>query len=145
MIQQNGYEVTYKKVNDTNAAQDVDIQIRVGSISGTTAGQTALYTVPTGYTFICERILAKLTTITGAGGNPTLRIGTTGGGYIELLGSTSLANLLTAGYVMNLGPLTLAEQKVFVAGDVIKLDITTGSTRTAYIMGIELRGILQEV
>ena len=145
MIQKNGYEITYKKVDDTNAIQDADVQIRVGSISGIATGQTTLFTVPTGFTFICERVLAKLTTISGAGGNPTLRIGTAAGGYIELLGSTSLAALLTAGYVMNLGPLSLAEQKIFVAGDAIRLDITTASTRAAYVMGIELRGVLQEV
>lgn len=128
------------------------------SVSLTSAAQTTLYTVPAGKTlYVTDLFIEGQTVPTGVTKVATVKVGTTGGSYAELLnGSVGYAiatvtatTLLANGTGFNglsfYLPATpsVAATRSFVAGTVLKVDVSTaGALPTAGALNVELYGVL---
>lgn len=117
----------------------------LASITGVdlkTTGQTTLYTVPAGKTLVLTDVIALATTASTITIAPIVRIGKASS-YNEWLPLTTLTGLDTTNKFTSLGmSAALLMHQTFAAGEVVKIDVQTGSTATTLTVTLHLLGFL---
>ena len=105
-------------------------------------GQTALYTVPTGYNCIISDIFAIVTTASGIVAAPIFRIGKSPN-YNEWLALTTFTGFSAINQAASLNTsANLAVRQYFVSGDVVKIDVQTAATATSMVASLHMLGYL---
>lgn len=105
-------------------------------------GQTTLFTVPTGYTAIITDVIVEITASSVFAIAATGRVGKTAS-YDEFIAATAFTGLSAVGNYFSLATASLLGiHTKFVAGEVIKLDITVGATATTLTGQIHVLGFL---
>jgi hypothetical protein len=111
----------------------------VGSIDGTSTGETLIYTVPVGERCIVTGAVVRLTAVTGFTSVPDAGIGTTGGAD-DIFASSALTGLDTAQefFGFSLGGLSNS-----IAGGVeIDFGIDVAASATTYTLEVQIIGYL---
>lgn len=113
----------------------------LNGINGKNTGSTTIYTVPTGKTFLPKFFTINLSTVSGGGLTPTVKIknNTTS---LDLIGAQTLVGLTIAGYTYNLAVNTVGATPGCAAGDVIQIEVTSGSNYTTYTIDVHVFGLL---
>lgn len=107
-----------------------------------TTGQTTLYTVPTGKTLIITEVILRVTAANAVIIVPSLRIGKASS-YNEWLPITALTSLnATDKFLMLSSSAALLMHQSFAAGEVVKIDVTTGATATTLTAEVFTFGFL---
>lgn len=133
-------------LNDIGASVDKASQLggrlaTVDSINLKTAGQTPLYTVPAGKSLVVTSLILRTTNVSGFLTPATVRVGITPN-FDGFIAATALTNVDTVGEAVNLASVSTLIYKVFVAGDVVNLDVTIGATGTTVTGSVDLIGYL---
>lgn len=115
-------------------------KVVTNAIDGTSSGQTVIYTVPAGRTALIQRILIQPTTVTGLVILPTVSVGKTGAGYVDVVAGGVLAGVTAVNTAQILAPIN--GMSVLQAGDQLKINVTAG-TATAYTFSVTTIGLLQ--
>jgi hypothetical protein len=109
-------------------------------IDGTAIGNTTLFTVPTGKSFVISRVIVIPTTVTGLAILPTVSVGKTGAAYVDVIASGILTGVSAASTSITLSPIVGAS--VLAAGENLVLRVGTGATATAYTFKAVVIGVL---
>lgn len=112
------------------------------SVDLKSTGQTTLFTVPTGKSLLIFDIFPVVSAASAVIAAPIIRIGKASS-YNEWLALTTLTALNGVNQIVSLNAAAaLAIRQIFVAGDVIKVDVQTASTATTLTVTFYLFGIL---
>lgn len=121
----------------------------LGSSSGIdlkALGQRELYTVPLNKKLIDGKVILEVDSINAVIIVPAVRVGTSSGGYTEVVPLTNVSGSLSAvGHYVTHGVSNSDLKKVVAAGGVIKLDVETAATATTFTVTAHLFGILIDV
>lgn len=110
-------------------------------INGKNTGSTTIYTVPTGKVFLPQYFVIRLTSISGGGLTPTVKIknNTTG---LDLISGTTLTGLNLSNSTFNLSVNSSGSTNGCSEGDVIQIEVTSGSNYTTYNIDVHVYGLL---
>lgn len=125
-------------VDTTGGAGVSTIVSTIDSISMTSINNHLLYEVTSGKQFIAQRVIVRLTSISGGGAVPKISIGTNAATYDNIYSNTSLSGLTTLldGYSISIeGTFRIAQSDVGVY-----IIVNNASTYTSYVCSIDLIG-----
>lgn len=135
--------LVYSSDTDSIIASHATIQ----NIDATTTGQTLLYTVPSGRSFVMTGLYVYPTLVNAWTVSPQFGIGTAGGGYIEwsngyidissLIGQTNIGKMFNGVY--DSGTFDIYE---FQSDDQIYIDINTAATASDLELRVSVIGYL---
>jgi len=114
--------------------------VTVLAIDGKAIGDTTLYTVPTGYQLVVDRVILTPTTVAGFAIAPVVSVGKTGAAYVDVVLGTTLTGLSSTGLSTALSP--IAASSVLSAGEALVLRVSTGATATTYALSATVIGTL---
>jgi hypothetical protein len=109
-------------------------------IDGKSIANTTLYTVPTGRQLIVERIIIIPTTTAAVVTPPTVSIGKTGAGYIDVVAAGALTGLTATLTSATLAPIVGAS--VIDSGESLVLRVSSGASATSYTFKAVVIGTL---
>lgn len=127
-------------INSPPLAKRFPYVLSVSGIDGLTLGNTAIVTVPTGYTFIVDSLTVRVTAVTGAAttGHISLINSTD---TVDLIADTTLTSLTAVSLFTTLRPAAAAP--VVAAGKVISFKVGTAYTvATVVTLSADLVGHL---
>lgn len=102
-------------------------------------GETSIFTVPTGYLFLIDRMEVVTTSISSAGTAPSVRFGKSGSSAAFLSATQSQSNSQGARHVID------SPQDGESAGTVVTFGVTSASTATTHKGFAIVRGYLVQV
>lgn len=127
-------------VNNPPLAKRFDYIVTIDSISGLATGNTAIITVPTGYTFVVDSLFVRVTAVTGGAVTGAVSL-INSTDTVDIIANTTLTSLTAAGLYTKLVPAAAAP--VVVAGKVISFKIGTAYTVASVVtLSVDLSGHL---
>jgi len=113
------------------------------SIDAKISGQTTLYTVPAGKKFFLKHIDIETVAIDTPSTSFSFTVGANNPGYDNWMASGMFGSTTQGIFKTFSAGLPMAGSVIFVAGDMVKLNVVSGATATTFTIKVKVWGYLE--